>query len=527
MCGNNNLECLAYFINLQLNLFNFDLTYCSLNIKGFMKVNYLKMWMFIFLIVILKGSSFAFDNQKMSKELSAGVEKILALNKLNGATNYYLITNLDNCVSCQLSAINHTLLLLKKNDPKANINIVIESVNEKDSYYLKNYFTKYYFFEDNEVFLTTGLGTNFVLIKNNSQNKPTILKFSDLKEFTMKGYEKYLTSVSLDVRESKRLQEDSACYLSNICVVDNNCGDLILFDYKNKTLINYDSKYQIKKKLDFTKNNQFYIGEKSLLDTVTNNGLMIDEDLLSINKADNDIYYILYNRGLIDIKVDENAQRGILLKPVLAKYKNDSLVESRVLGINNYIAAFSFKNKHILLNNLPNLGADPTSFLSEVADSKRNSMGQIILNKSIFKKHFNKKIENLDFIDLFEMTNESDFFIVSSKFKAVFLKRDKKYTKFDLMGRCLLKEDYSIESSFNSGNSLFIVLKDNSNYYIQRFDLEKGILENEKVINRQIEGDFLIELVIFKYENGKLTLINRRKTARWFVNNLDEEKEER
>jgi len=438
-------------------------------------------------------------------------DKIISANNHFRESDVFLITSLDACISCNKVKLIYFIKKLRTITHSEKINLIIESKNEKDSYYLKKSFDNVVFYEDNSVFLTEKAHCPFLLITNFNGEK-TIYKIYNLSLTFKNNFFKYLQNDSTKIITNFSIEERQDQYLSRVEIINDN-NILKIFDYDNQVLNTYNKRGLISQTLSFHNPLLFYRGDINYKNKFEQEGISFNNTIIKVNYF-RDTIYILFDRCLYNIKLNIDSTYAIDLRSFICKYYNGKLISKKLLDILAYKNYYFFNNKHYLeLFVFPKLMTDSSVFLKSISLNRDDKK-----SKSEFSiKGFNKKtrlnissLSDIVFMD-FNRKGEMLFILRDSNFIYI-LKNDSTYI-IEPKGIVHYNEKVNLLDWALIDDELFLTFSDKNNFYLQTYSISSRSLLRE-IISSQ-KNDKILKSYFFSISNNKIELINRWKNKRW------------
>lgn len=443
-------------------------------------------------------------------------EKINNIGKLD--TSYYqkkvyLVTNLDNCIGCNISQINTALKFLSDNIAQVSINMVFESKYSKDSYYLKSQLKNCNFFEINDNFVTTDFDIPLVLIYKNNDNL-SYYKISKFDEIRNRNFLKYINNEGELLKTDFVIQERNK-YLSKIKVISDD-DNLLIFDYSNKELNIYNDAGNISKSIAICDTFMIYIGNSKDVEDVHKEGITFNYDILKVEK-NHDTLYLLQDRVLYDIRRTDDNKFGIRLRPVLSKFHNNQILSNEILDINAYENLFLANNRIFFeFFIFPDTFSDSSYFIREY---NKSSSHYLNINLSKINSKFDLSLSKLSDITFKDIDISGYFFFICKNNSNFYILGEEQYYTLPFQGIVKFKEDVVFQDWKIINNNLFLIFNDKNKLYCQKYELKTAKLVDE-IISR-FENDELIQSKFLKIIDTKIEFINRWKNKRWVKQSID------
>lgn len=479
-------------------------------------MHFKKIFTVIFIILINNYFIYSSEFNKTIINLDSCIAEVSNLKisaNVTNNNNIYFVFSLEQCIGCNKTKINIALKEIAKIFPSDSINIVVESKNEKDSYYLKSEFPEYKIIEDNNLFLTNKIMKNFIIIREKDNKSKLYYIFDSFDEFNTLITKDFI-SKSIPINENEH-------YISSPNILSYSDHSLKLFDTKNQFI--YDISYFQNKtnffKIPF-KLHDFCTVDNILLQQAQKEGLntnIVANCVIPITNKPNS-YFIFFNQVLNKMYKDSNGIDNIQFTPILAEYNDTMLIKYNILPLDNYYK-FLFKNSKLfgIYSVLPNYNLiDSMSFISEYS-FEFNTFTKSLLS---LKKDNPKSEYMFTFSDIicYDFYDENEF---------VFIKNIKKEIIMEYYLNQKL-EEINLSSKFQIQENNIDVKIIEDKIYLSIFSPEHLRLltinkENMSIIKEYkylTPYESIITSNIIGVVDNELFLLNRYKKTRWYVETI-------
>lgn len=479
-------------------------------------VKFIKTCILVIFIVFLPKILMSSQTDSYSIEkIDTTLYKYISINEGN---QYILFISNQNCLGCNVLKLSMILKSLKHCSSNSNTTIVLEVENTGDGMYLKNKFKDIDSLIELESNNSSNIfDSNITLVSlNKNFPKPQIYKFENLNA-VLQGINYIVQAISFPDTRSRIIEPENT-YLTNPQIIFSSDNSIIISDSRSNCILTYSKpQKRIVSILNIPSVYQHIRTREPICDSLLNIGVMFPEEILSVFYISDILYNIFYSVTADSFSYKNLKNINTQVHPSMFNYNTIHNSLEKHFPQFSYYAVYKSLNRYYFVMEKPSCIESDSNCLFYSTDENYNNV-EILLNTYIADSITN--VNNIwDKIDLFAFFNKDSYgFLQKSELMFYWISNSKLNT-INLKGRIAFNNNYSILDLRLIDNNLIIILKDDSNYYIQKYSLNNNMLLSEKIYDNSLK-DKIIDSKTIEIKDNEILLFNRRKTSRWSIDSI-------